>query len=629
LLLHGLTGDRRPADQMSQQDAVNLVHFLLSMISAGYTILTWNGLGFDFDILAEESQMFEECSWLALNHVDMMFHVFCELGYPIALDHAAKAMGLAGKPEGMRGALAPRLWAAGKRQEVLDYVAQDARTTLELAETCEEHGYLRWITRSGNIRTMALRTGWLTVREAMTLPEPDTSWMSDPWPRTKFTSWIINARDKTKASVTLSEDNSDRQPKRWVRPDHDHDRPKARPGDRWHERAGSAALEDTAGEEIPPEQVTKLITFGQMALEQGWYDKAREYFEQALALDASNLEAGVGLMSLGKMGLKERRRDLAREYSERALALDATNLEARADLAKMAETNESNEVHEKHPKRYYAILLIGIIIMSILAFSILQERAPVATPDAIEAFAIRVVDGDTIEVEIEGGSYKVCYIGIDTPELHHPEKPVEYFAQEAYEKNRELVEGKTVFLEKDVSETDRYGRLLRYVYTEDVFVNAYLVQQGYALVSTYPPDVKYQERFVELQREAREARRGLWEPIPASAAPGEVIVDPDCSQYDAPGDDQLNPNEEYICFTNQSDHPVDMTGWSVNRRPDTWYTFPTFILQPEASVRLHSGNEVDTSTDLYWGSNEALWRNIHDSVYLYDADGKLMDEYSW
>jgi micrococcal nuclease len=277
-------------------------------------------------------------------------------------------------------------------------------------------------------------------------------------------------------------------------------------------------------------------------------------------------------------------------------------------------------------KRLIRLSLICIV----LAFSLAAcEQPTVVPPDAIEALATRAIDGDTIEVEIEGESYKVRYIGIDTPELHHPTKPVGYYAQEAYEKNRELVEGKTVFLEKDVSETDSYGRLLRYVYVGNTFVNAYLVQHGYALVSTYPPDVKYQERFVELQREAREAGRGLWEPIAASAAPGEVIVDPDCSQFDAPGADLLNLNEEYACFTNLSDHPVDMTGWRVNHRPDTWYTFPEFILNPQASVRLHSGNEVDTSTDLYWGNDDSIWRDIHDTAYLYDADGKLIDEYSW
>ncbi len=270
------------------------------------------------------------------------------------------------------------------------------------------------------------------------------------------------------------------------------------------------------------------------------------------------------------------------------------------------------------------------VICIVLALSLVAcDKTPARPPDLPEALVTRVIDGDTIEVEIEGESYKVRYIGIDTPELHHPEKPVEYYAQEAYEKNVELVEGKTVFLEKDVSETDSYGRLLRYVYVKNTFVNAYLVQQGYALVSTYPPDVKYQERFLELQREARKAGRGLWEPILTPAALGEVIIDPACSQFDAPGDDQFNLNEEYICLTNQSDRQVDMTGWSVNKRPNEWYVFSEFVLGPGDSVRLHTGEEVDTDTDLYWGSKETIWRNIHDAAYLYDTDGKLMDEYPW
>ena len=192
LLWHSLTDDGHPADRMSQQDTARLVDYLITKAGGGYTILTWNGLGFDFDILAEESGMFKECKRLAfeMDHVDMMFHVFCQLGYPVGLDRAAKGMGLAGKPEGMNGALAPRMWAEGRYRQVLDYVAQDARTTLELAQTCEERGYLRWITRRGSGRKMDLPSGWLTVREALALPKPDTSWMSNPWPRSKFTDWM-------------------------------------------------------------------------------------------------------------------------------------------------------------------------------------------------------------------------------------------------------------------------------------------------------------------------------------------------------------------------------------------------------------------------------------------------------
>ena len=82
------------------------------------------------------------------------------------------------------------LWAEGKREEVLEYVAQDVRTTLELAQVCESLGELRWVARSGRLRSMALGEGWLTVWEALELPLPDTSWMSEPWPREKFTGWM-------------------------------------------------------------------------------------------------------------------------------------------------------------------------------------------------------------------------------------------------------------------------------------------------------------------------------------------------------------------------------------------------------------------------------------------------------
>ncbi|HUS59825.1 MAG TPA: thermonuclease family protein [Nevskiaceae bacterium] len=123
------------------------------------------------------------------------------------------------------------------------------------------------------------------------------------------------------------------------------------------------------------------------------------------------------------------------------------------------------------------------------------------------AIVTRVIDGDTIEIE---GGQEVRYIGIDTPETVHPSNPVECYGKEASQKNKELVEGKEVKLEKDVSETDKYGRLLRYVWLGDMFVNEYLVKEGYAQSSSYPPDVRYQDRFLEAQRKAREEKKGLW-----------------------------------------------------------------------------------------------------------------------
>lgn len=134
----------------------------------------------------------------------------------------------------------------------------------------------------------------------------------------------------------------------------------------------------------------------------------------------------------------------------------------------------------------------------------------------VSAEVERVIDGDTIVVRIRGVLYTVRYIGVDTPELADPRPAVGALAQQATEQNRRLVGGKTVELEKDVSETDRYNRLLRYVYAGGLFVNAELVRLGYAQAVSYPPDVRHQETLRQMEREARQGGRGLWSAAPAS-----------------------------------------------------------------------------------------------------------------
>ena len=124
-----------------------------------------------------------------------------------------------------------------------------------------------------------------------------------------------------------------------------------------------------------------------------------------------------------------------------------------------------------------------------------------------EVFVTRVIDGDTIQIE---GGQKVRYIGIDTPETVDPRTSVQCYGKEAAAKNRELVEGKRVRFEKDVSETDKYGRLLRYVFIGETFVNETLVRGGYAFSSPYPPDVKYQDVFNRAEKFAKENDKGLW-----------------------------------------------------------------------------------------------------------------------
>lgn len=149
-------------------------------------------------------------------------------------------------------------------------------------------------------------------------------------------------------------------------------------------------------------------------------------------------------------------------------------------------------------------LILLLIVTTVFLLSCVPDAGNVAPDIEGEVRVIRVIDGDTIEIE---GGARVRYIGIDAPEVF---PQTEYYGLEAWTKNIELVEQKTVTLEKDVSETDVYGRLLRYVYVDGLFVNGELVRLGYARAIPYPPDTKYQERLAQLEEEATEARRGLW-----------------------------------------------------------------------------------------------------------------------
>lgn len=205
------TEDGDFADKMRREDAAKLVNYLDEMARAGYQIITWNGLGFDFDVLAEESGCWETCRNLALSHVDMMFHIFCLQGYPLSLNKAAKGMGLAGKTEGMTGDLAPILWQQGHQPEVLEYVAQDVRTTLDVAKSVDWKGSLQWSSNSGRSQQVSFPDGWRIVNQVIPLPLPNTSWMTDPMKREGFYQWT-----QLYQAPKCSEDRSPDQPAKPV-----------------------------------------------------------------------------------------------------------------------------------------------------------------------------------------------------------------------------------------------------------------------------------------------------------------------------------------------------------------------------------------------------------------------------
>jgi endonuclease YncB( thermonuclease family) len=241
---------------------------------------------------------------------------------------------------------------------------------------------------------------------------------------------------------------------------------------------------------------------------------------------------------------------------------------------------------------------------------------------------IEVVDGDTIHVLIDGQDYAVRYIGIDTPEIHHPNKPVEELGPEAAAKNAELVMGQTVTLEKDVSETDDFGRLLRYVWVGDVMINAELVRLGYAQASTYPPDVSYQDQLIELQREAREAGRGLWalptaepEPVelPQRSTGIEIDLGPSLVIL------QVDKRAEYAVIQNTGSQPVDLAGWNLMSERGSQGCLLSGVLQPGETLDIWARAEDAGQGGFNCGYHENIWNNSEsDTAILFDPSGTVI-----
>jgi micrococcal nuclease len=157
------------------------------------------------------------------------------------------------------------------------------------------------------------------------------------------------------------------------------------------------------------------------------------------------------------------------------------------------------------PRRRRALITMGLCTLVLLIWWAMRTPAPPPPPavpfgpgDTLSAQVLWVVNGTTIQVALDGGQERIAYLGIEA------------LGQPATEANRRLVQGQRIWLELDVPLRDSEGRLLAYVYMGDLMVNAELVRQGYAQVATVSPPGKYQELFLRRQREAREAKRGLW-----------------------------------------------------------------------------------------------------------------------
>ena len=185
--------------RMTQQQCQELVSDLQGLVQQGYSLLTWNGMYFDFQVLAQESGLYEECAELALNHIDLMLIVTFSKGWFVGLQSALEGMGLAGKLKSVRlsdgtiiddmgGDKAPSFWEKGEYEAVLDYLEQDVLQPYLLTKKILSHGHLRWFSKKGKAQFLNIPR-LLTVRECFDIPEPDVNWMTDPPRREQFIEW--------------------------------------------------------------------------------------------------------------------------------------------------------------------------------------------------------------------------------------------------------------------------------------------------------------------------------------------------------------------------------------------------------------------------------------------------------
>lgn len=245
-------------------------------------------------------------------------------------------------------------------------------------------------------------------------------------------------------------------------------------------------------------------------------------------------------------------------------------------------------------------------------------------PDAVSVLS--VVDGDTMRVLYEGAAESLRLIGINSPERN------ECLYAEAASRLADLVGDGELHLEPDQSDRDQYGRLLRYVFVDDVFVNEMLVREGLAISRHYQPDTARQATLDAAQELAQAEDAGMWNPAACDAAmgfvsPGNASIEIGQIRFNADGDDNHNLNDEWVELNNPGGSDLDLTGWGVKDESASHrYSFPPgFRLGAGATVRLHTGCGSDAGNALYWcNTGSAVWNNSGDTVFVLDPSGNVV-----
>lgn len=246
-------------------------------------------------------------------------------------------------------------------------------------------------------------------------------------------------------------------------------------------------------------------------------------------------------------------------------------------------------------------------------------------PAGETALVLSVTDGDTIDVLVDGVVETVRLIGINANESG------ECYSDEATAALVGLVDQHEIHMVRDHNDRDIYGRLLRYLFVDDLFVNEELVAMGAAIARRYPPDTARTATLEAAQAKAQAQRLGMWAEDACGGGPSADLVIEELN-YDAPGNDNENLNGEWIVIRNNSQVAAALDGWVVKDESASHrYQFPAgFTLGPGARVTLYTGCGTDTKDALFWcKKGSAVWNNSGDTGFLLDPSGNIVSMFAY
>lgn len=225
----------------------------------------------------------------------------------------------------------------------------------------------------------------------------------------------------------------------------------------------------------------------------------------------------------------------------------------------------------------------------------------------------KIIDGDTL---IVSNSYSVRMIGINAPEKGM------YFYEEAKQNLEILILNREVRLESDISDKDKYGRLLRYVFDGDYFINYEMVKFGFANAYDYEPDTRYSDLLKEAEEYAKKNEKGIWKKVDIKDI--EIKIN-----YNPQGSDEDFLNSEWVKIINKGKSSINLKGWSIKDMATNIYIFDNAVLYPESSIFIFTGSGIDEPGKLYWNADRPVWNNDHDTLYLRNSSGILVEYFSY